>query len=205
MKAKMFLSMLTAAFLFGQTAFAKNPNVGEEDAITKVEVHGSVDNKLLIVDLSNLQNDKVSVSILDDAQHVLYTETASDVKSFTKKFNLWKLEMGMYTLKVVQNKFKTIQPFEITAKNVVVNESMKKVNFEPLFKFKENKLEVLVPLNENAVYVTILDKIGTIIFEEKNDNAPAFRKKYDLSNLPKGEYLVEVTIEGESFYYNIKQ
>jgi hypothetical protein len=205
MKAKMFLSMLTAAFLFGQTAFAKNPNTGEYDAITNVEVHGSADNKLLFVDLSNLQNEKVSVSILDDAQNVLYSETASDVKSFTKKFNLSKLEMGKYTLKVVQNKFKTVQPFEVTVKNVVVNESMRKMNFEPIFKFKENKLEVLVPMSENAVFVTISDKIGTIVFEEKNENAPTFRKKYDLSNLPKGEYLVEVTIEGESFYHNIKQ
>jgi hypothetical protein len=205
MKTKMFLTMLLAAFLFGSSAFANTPNIVDEDAITKVEVKGSVDNKLLIVALSNLQNEKVSVSILDEAEHVLYTETASDVKSFTKKFNLWKLEVGTYTLKIVQNKFKTIQPFDVTSKNVVVNEGLKKMNFEPIFKFKENKLEVLVPLSENAVSVSILDKFGTIVFEEKNDNTPTFRKKYDLSNLPKGAYLVEVIFDGESFYYNIKQ
>jgi hypothetical protein len=205
MKAKLFLTMLIAACLFGSTAYAKTPNFDDEDAITKVEVHGSVDKKLLIVDLSNLKNDKVSVSILDDAEHVLYSETASDVNSFTKKFNLWKLETGTYKLKIIHNKFKTIQPFDVTSKSVIVNESLKKMSFEPLFKFKESKLEVVVPLSDNAVYVTILDKIGTIIFEEKNDNTPTFRKKYDLSNLPKGEYLVEITIDGESFYYNIKQ
>lgn len=205
MKAKLFLSMLLATFLFGQTAFATTPNIEDEDAITKVEVKGSADSKMLIVDLSNLQNDNVSVSILDDDEHVLYSETASDVQKFTKKFNLWKLEEGKYTLKVVQNKFRTIQPFEVTAKNVVVNESAKKVNFEPLFKFKESKLEVLVPLSESTVYISILDKSGNVLFEEKNENAPSFRKKYDLKNLPKGEYLVEVTFEGESFYHNIKQ
>ena len=205
MKAKMFLTMLTAACLFGSTAFATTPNFDDDDAITKVEVQGSVDKKLLILNLSNLQNDKVSISILDEAQHVLYSESTSDVKSFSKKFNLWKLEEGTYTLKIVQNKFKTIQPFDVTSKNVVVNESLKKMNFEPLFKFKERKLEVIVPLSDNAVFVSILDKIGTVIFEEKNENTPTFRKKYDLSNLPKGEYLVEVSHDGESFYYNIKQ
>jgi flagellar hook assembly protein FlgD len=205
MKTKFFLSMLLATFLFGQMAFATAPNVEDEDAITKVEVKGSANSKLLIVDLSNLQNDNVSVSIFDEEQHVLYSETTSDVKNFTKKFNLWKLEVGTYTLKVVQNKFRTIQPFEVTAKNVVVNENTKKVNFEPMFKFKENKLEVLVPLSENEVFITILDSTGNVVFEEKNENVQSFRKKYDLKNLPKGEYLVEVTIEGESFYHNIKQ
>jgi hypothetical protein len=205
MKQKLFLSMLMAAFLFGQTASANTPNIEDEDAITKVEVKGSANSKLLVVDFSNLQNENVSVSILDSDDHILYSETASDVKSFTKKFNLWKLEQGTYTLKVVQNKFRTIQPFVVTEKNVIVNESTKKVNFEPLFKFKESKLEVLVPLSENAVFVTILDKNGTILFEEKNENVQSFRKKYDLKNLPHGEYLVEVTIEGESFYHNIKQ
>lgn len=205
MKTKLFLSMLMAAFLFGQMAFANKPNIEDEDAITKVEVKGSANSKLLIVDLSNLQNENVSVSILDSDDHILYSETASDVKSFTKKFNLWKLEEGTYTLKVVQNKFRTVQPFVVTDKNVIVNESTKKVNFEPIFKFKESKLEVLVPLSENTVFVTIMDKSGHVMFEEKNDNVQSFRKKYDLKNLPKGEYLVEVSIEGESFYHNIKQ
>jgi hypothetical protein len=168
-------------------------------------VKGSANSKLLVVDLSNLQNENVSISITDEDQHILYSETASDVKSFTKKFNLWKLEEGTYTLKVVQSKFRTIQPFVVTEKNVIVNESTKKMNFEPIFKFKESKLEVLVPLSENNVFVTILDKTGNIMFEEKNENVQSFRKKYDLKNLPKGEYLVEVSIEGESFYHNIKQ
>ena len=44
------------------------------------------------------------------------------------------------------------------------------INFEPIFKFKESKLEVLVPLSESTVYISILDKSGNVLFEEKNEN-----------------------------------
>jgi hypothetical protein len=203
MKTKLFLTMLFAALLVSQPTFA-NPSV-DEDAIVKVEVKGSIDSKLLLVDLSNLQTEYVSISILDGDEHVLYSEKVSNVKSFTKKFNLWKLQEGFYTLKVAQSKFKTVQPFEVTSKNVIVDESVKKVNFEPIFKFKDSKLEVNAPLSENDVIVSIMDKAGIEVFSEVNKNTLSFRKRYDLSKLPKGEYLVEVTLAGETFYHNIKQ
>ena len=206
MKSPLFLAMLIAAFLFGKTAYA-NPIIAleDDDAITKVDVKGSATSKTMVLNLSNLQNDNVSISIMDSEEHVIYSETASDVKTFSKRFNLSQLAIGRYTLTVAQNKFKTIQPFDVTVKNVTVDESAKKVRFDPIIKVKEAKLEVNVPLSENAVIINILDSEGNVVFEEVNDNTQSFRKRYDISSLPQGNYLVEVTYEGETFYHNIKK
>jgi hypothetical protein len=205
MKTKLFLMLLAAASFLSQPTHARNIKNAEDDAIAVVEVKGSTNGKTLILDLSNLQNDDVSISILDNEERVIYEETASDVSKFTKKFNLSKLEVGNYTLKVAQKKFKTVQPFEVTFKNVVVDEKAKKFKFDPIVKQKEGKLEVNVPLSDNQVVVTIIDAYGVTVFEDVNADTQSFRKKYDLKNLSKGNYLVEVTVEGETFYHNIKQ
>ena len=53
--------------------------------------------------------------------------------------------------------------------------------------------------------MSIFDNEGRKVFEEKNYVVFDLHKRYDLSKLSAGAYMVEVMAGDETFYYSVKK
>ena len=171
---------------------------------TTVKISADENVKAVIVNINNIQNDVVKVTLEGNDGTVLFTEEVSKVGRFAKKLNLSQLESGSYKLIVRKNLTKTIQPFDLTDTGVQLNENERKEKFLPAIIQRGNMVDVnCLASNYTNVYVRIYDNEGRLVFENANYVVFQVQKRYNLSNLPAGAYVVEVVAGDEIQYATI--
>lgn len=171
---------------------------------TTVKISADENVKAVTVNINNIQNDVVKVTLEGNDGTVLFTEEVSKVGRFAKKLNLSQLESGSYKLIVRKNLTKTIQPFDLTDTGVQLNENERKEKFLPAIFQRGNMVDVnCLASNYTNVYVRIYDNEGRLVFENANYVVFQVQKRYNLSNLPAGAYVVEVVAGDEIQYATI--
>ena len=190
------------AMLLNVAVFANNSERFVELAGSSVKISAVANTKAITVNVNNLLNDVLEVSLEDADGVILYTETAKNTNSFTKRLSLVNLDAGHYVLTIKKNLVKTVQPFELTATSVIISENERKEKFLPKIIQKGNKLDVNVLLGKYSnVHVLIYDNEGRLVFEETNYVVLDLHKRFDLTKLGTGTYLVEV-VAGEEVQYS---
>ena len=190
------------AMLLNVAVFANNSERFVELAGSSVKISAVANTKAITVNVNNLVNDVLEVSLQDAVGVVLYSETVKNTNSFTKRLSLVNLDAGHYILVIRKNLVKTVQPFELTETSVIISENERKEKFLPNIFQKGNKLDINVLLGKYSnVHVLIYDNEGRLMFEETNYVVLDLHKRFDLSNLSTGTYLVEV-IAGDEVQYS---
>lgn len=204
MKTKLFYALALAATMFTNILSANVIENVFDLAGTTVKI--STAEKSIIVNLGSVQKEVISIVIADADKNILVSETVKDNPNFVKRYNMSKLESGKYTLTVTKKTVRTVQPFEITAKNLVISTLDKKEKFLPVVSINKGKLDVNVLLgNYSNIKVTILDNEGHIVTEDKNYVVLDLHKRYNLSQLPNGIYVIEVMAGDETFYQTVEK
>ncbi len=190
------------AMLLNVAVFANNSERFVELAGSSVKISAVANTKAITVNVNNLVNDVLEVSLQDAEGIVLYSETAKNTNSFTKRLSLVNLDAGRYVLIIRKNLVKTVQPFELTETSVLISENERKEKFLPNISQKGSKLDINVLLGKYSnVHVLIYDNEGRLVFEETNYVVLDLHKRFDLSKLGTGTYLVEV-VAGEEVQYS---
>ena len=204
MKTKLFYALALAATMFTNILSANVIENVFDLAGTIVKI--STAEKSIIVNLGSVQKEVISIVIADADKNILVSETVKDNPNFVKRYNMSKLESGKYTLTVTKKTVRTVQPFEITAKNLVISTLDKKEKFLPVVSINKGKLDVNVLLgNYNNITVTILDNEGHEVTKDKNYVVLNLHKRYNLSELPNGIYVIEVIAGDETFYQTVEK
>ena len=132
------------------------------------------------------------------------TDIVKSSAHFAKRYNLTQLETGKYRLVVTKNLIKTIQPFELTNRTIILNELERKDKFLPTVSQKDKKLNVNVLLgNYSNITVSMYSSDGFKAFEDKNYVVLTLNKRYDLSKVPAGTYIVEVVAGDDTQYFTV--
>jgi UDP-N-acetylglucosamine pyrophosphorylase len=139
---------------------------------------------------------------MNEVGATVHIDKAKSIKAFNKKFNLEKLEKGKYTLKVVRENCKTTQLFEVTKKGIIIKENDRKEVFAPIVKEENSNFDVTIAFIKNKYSILVLDLNGNTVFEETQKGLTQLNKRYNMSNLPRGEYLFQISIDGETYYHN---
>lgn len=203
MKSIKFLSTFAlAATLFVQTLSANAiENVYTMDGTT-VKIASTQKN--IIVNLGDVQNEDITIALMDEDQNTLVSETVKDVKNFVKKYNVSRLEDGDYKMIITKKTIRTVQPFSIKRGEVTMSIDDKKEKFLPTISFKDDKLDVNVLLsNYSNIIVKIYDNEGREMMNDKQMAEFKLNKRYNLSKLQTGVYVAEVTAGDETFRYTI--
>ena len=193
-----------ALSIFSFTLNAENVERNFNVAGTQINITAIENSKTVVVTLNNTATGEMTV-VLEDATGTSFT--TDKVKSsahFAKKYNLSQLEAGNYRLVVTKNAIKTIQPFELTDRNIVLNELDRKEKFLPTVSLKDGKLDVNVLLgNYSNINVKVSSTEGTNVFVDKNYVVLTLHKRYDMSKLPSGTYVVEVLAGDATEYFTV--
>jgi hypothetical protein len=203
MKSIKFLSTFAlAATLFVQTLSANAiENVYTMDGTT-VKIAST--SKNIIVNLGDVQNEEITITLMDDDQNTLVSESVKDVKNFAKKYNVSRLDDGNYKMIITKKTIRTVQPFIILHGEVTMSVGDKKEKFLPTISFSNDKLDVNVLLsNYSNIIVKLYDNEGREVMNDKQMAEFKLNKRYNLSNLQAGVYVAEVTAGDETFRYTI--
>ena len=194
-----------ALSIFSFTLNAENVERNFTVEGTKINITAIENAKTVVVTLNNTATGDMNVVIEDAFGTDLATDKLKSSAYFAKRYNLSQLEAGNYRIVVTNNAFKTIQPFELTNKNVVLNELERKEKFLPTVTLKDRKLDVNVLLgNYSNINVKVFNNEGTPLFTDKNYVVLTLNKRYDTSNLPSSTYIVEVLAGDETEYFTVK-
>jgi hypothetical protein len=203
MKFQFSTLFIVAVLMFTNTLFATNNPANEAPATnSKVEIKGSDIEKALSIEFSNIKEEDVTISIMNEEGATVHTDKAKSIKAFSKKFNLTSLEKGEYTLKVTLEHCKITQVFEVTKKGIIVKETNRKEVYAPIIKEEDSKFDINIPTIKNKYSVLVLNASGDTVFEEVQKGVTQLNKRYNMTNLAKGEYLLQVSIDGETYYHN---
>jgi hypothetical protein len=171
---------------------------------TNIRITALENSKTVMVTFNNTSKGEVVVALEDVYGAQFASDKVQSSERFSKKYNLSQLEAGNYRLVVTKNFIKTVQPFELTSKNIVLNELERKEKFLPSIKVKGNMLDVNVLLgNYSNIVVKVYSNDGLVSFEDKNYVVLTLHKRFDLSRLASGSYIVEVLAGDETQYYSI--
>ena len=98
------------------------------------------------------------------------------------------------------------QPFSIDGGYVQLSDLEKETFYFPVFKFRNGRLDVSV-LSERYgdITVNVLDEKEDVQFTDTVSDAHHLQKRYNLSDLYRGKYKVEVIVNNEKFYYDIEK
>lgn len=201
MKSKIFSALFVAVALLANVVKAENPNNPAID-LKKEGIEVAAVNKTLLVKITEIPNEVVSVSIESPEFGRVFAENFTVNSSVLKRFDLSKLEVGSYRLTIKKAGITTVQPFEVDFGKIQVITDKIETYYSPRISQKGDKVLVsylsTVPSTLNVV---IYNNAGISIFEEKYETTN-FQKAFSLSKLPKGVYFVEVSsdsTETESF------
>jgi hypothetical protein len=199
---KLFSAFAFATSLFVQTLSA---NVIENTYnVDGVEVKIASNAQNVIVNLGDVQNEEIKITLVDDDQNILLTETVKDVKSFTKRYNVSRLDDGSYKMIIIKKTVRTVQPFSIEKGMVKMSSLDKKEKFLPTLSFNNGKLDVNVLLsNYSNIVVKLFDNEGREVMTDNHYAEFKLNKRYDLVKLPTGVYVAQVMAGDETFSYTV--
>ena len=189
MKAVLKLTAMAALLLSSTIAMANDPGM----YLTTVK-----EAKRLVLKL-NKQTESSTLTLTDTEKHQIFMENIKEDEDYTKKFDLSKLEEGLYFLKM-ESLTRTVE-FTISVEDSEVNVIARDEITKPFFR-KNGDVLYLNYLNQklSPVVVNVVDSSNRIVFTQKFDKDLVVGKVFNFTNAVKDDYTISVS-EGTTTYY----
>jgi hypothetical protein len=167
----------------------------------KSEVTVTAVQKTITVKIQDSEISDALVTIANNEGIQVFTETVTGQAANLRKYNLQKLKIGNYTLTVKRKRSTLIQPFSVNIDNVEVLSVLSETHFTPVVALKGDFLNVSASsFGRPGINVSIIDNLGSKVFEASYEDF-TLQKRYDLSKLQNGAYVVEVITYGNEVEY----
>ena len=142
-------------------------------------------------------------TIYDAGRYALYSETSEQLMDYRKRFDLSKLPEGRYTFEIEHGKKIKIYAFTVEDNHVEISDKIAEV-YKPTILFEDDLLGISL-LNPNAkdVTITLVDANGRSLITEKMEEKQMVAIRYNLSQLPMGNYQVVVKTDGRTYLHDL--
>ena len=188
MKTNLKFTAMIAFMFITVVGLAKEP---------KVSLLTEGQSKSLIVALDS-KNNKTILKIIDENQNIIFSEKIS-VNSYTKKFDLDKLENGSYLFEL-DDSLRTLT-YTISVENEEVKILRRIENNKPIFRKIGAKLYLnLLNLDSKDVEIKVFDSDNRTLFSEVIENESIVTKAFNFETAIEDHYTVVVK-DGENTYY----
>lgn len=182
-----------AALLFNTvTAMANEP---------KMKLVADKDAKSLVFELDEVSKD-AKIQFLDSDNNIIYSSTSLKSNGFRKKYDLSKLEVGVYTLKMDSETKQVVYTILIEGDTISIVET--KETIKPYFRIKEGMVFINF-LNKEMknVDIKIYDASERLLHSEVVNNKLIVEKAINFKNAYKGSYTITVKSVTGTYTENI--
>ena len=161
--------------------------------------------KVTNLKIENVKKGSV-LTIKDTKGLILYTETIETSGDYNKRFDLTFLPDGDYFFELDKDVEIKIIPFQVKALNVIIKKEDKKTVFKPIVYYRNKKVYISrMSLTNEPLDVKIYFENGQLIKSEIVKKKGDFLGKvYDFSKAEKGNYFVNIRVEGKLFESRVK-
>lgn len=189
MKAVLKLTAMAVLLLSSTLAMANDPGM----YLTTVK-----EAKRLVLKL-NKQTESTTLTLTDTEKHQIFMENIKEDEDYTKKFDLSKLEEGLYYLKM-ESLIRSVE-YTISVEDSEVNIIARDEVTKPFFR-KNGDVLYLNYLNQklNPIVVNVVDSANRVVFTQKFEKELVVGKIFNFSSAIKDSYTVSVS-EGSNVYY----
>lgn len=191
-------TIISIGFLFAATFFSIQ---SQASGGFRVNTIAGTEKKALL-EISDNAEKNYTISITNASGDEIYKNvTLGEQLNFNRKYDLSKLDYGVYHVKVQTDRESNEQFITLSKKGIEVGKTVKKV--DPFFSFADNKL-ILSYLNYNGDKMSLkfYDNDG-LIWSKKLDNSFNLQKAFDLSKLENGKYQVVLESDNLNYEYNL--
>lgn len=154
------------------------------------------------VTINQLKTD-ATIQLIDADRAILADEKVSlGEPRVTKVFDLANLPEGKYSFVVSTSQKETVQPLEITAKDIVILEDQRQAYLVPMIRLGDDYVDVSWVSNGQAsnLSVQITSLTGNTVFADQIRNTIKVERRYNLAQLERGEYTMIVSTPNNTQY-----
>jgi septin family protein len=149
-----------------------------------------------------LSSKEMTFNIYDQNGLSIYSEDVNSINR-DRKYNLSKLAIGQYTFEI-SNELKTIRNrFELRSNSIELIGDEETL-FLPIIKNQGNKIDVNMMSLSQPVNIQIKDQFDNVLLNETYVNS-VVQKRFDISRLTPGEYVLSINSNGRYFYESIQK
>lgn len=145
---------------------------------------------------------ETAIRLFDEQGNLIFSEYVTDQKSYSKRFDLSKLEKGFFLLKVENSLKEIVYTIEMNKLEV----SIKDMNeiLKPTIITEDNKVKInFLNLAQENVVIKILDSNDRTVFEEVIEKTMVIEKAFNFEKAYKNNYMVMVKVNANSYYQPI--
>ena len=185
MKRIIKISTIVLAILFSTNAKAAIYPI--------INLEGS---KVLQVDLNDWTDSSVKITLRDLSGNILYSDKSTNRQLLNRKYNLESLPVGSYQLIVEGGNKKSIHTLAVGINKITTNNIEDVLIFKPTINVTEDYLEINHLALGKKVEISILDNNG-VFFSRSFKGESTINTRFDISDLPAGNYLVSLNSENQ--------
>ena len=197
LKTSTRLAMLLVLFVLPLAMQAK-------DELPFIAIHPVGAEKKVSLVLKNL-NAPTTIR-LESAQEGVLLEEEITHSEYARVLNLNELAAGNYKLVVSTGVRETEQPIFLTRTGLSLNIGDRKEFFAPFVVTNGQLLDVSLLNNQLTTFKLKIEDIeGNLVFDDEVRNTVKVEKRYNLSRLPEGEYIVVLNVGDKSYVKTIRK
>lgn len=150
--------------------------------------------------LKGMKNETYTIKFSDESGFVFINESVEDQEDYLKFFNLKKLPAGNYIIRIEGERKISLQTISISNRKVSIKTSAKKEIYKPSVKFENPYLDLnMLHFENDGVAMIIKDKKGYVLHKDKIFLTGSITKRFVVTALPTGDYIVEINTKNYSF------
>lgn len=161
----------------------------------------TVENKAVVLKMSHLK-EGTRISLRNEKGKVLFEEESTS-DAYGKVFNLQQMEEGQLILEIESAESLEILPISVTKSSATMERSASVLIAKPLVRHDEEVLKVYLAKQCLEMQMTILDQYDDVVFRSQLAKSNASLKRFDISDLSSGQYRIQFSADGRSFYHTI--
>jgi len=156
----------------------------------------SLEGKILVVDLIDYNSNIIEIDIFDNDGYKLHSEDVNTNNYKQRKYNLKHLPTGIYFINITTAQRIISKKIDLNHSQILIHED--DISFKPYITKEENKWKLNFLAQQKETYIIIYNEDQTLFSEIFKDQMGVFRS-YDLKNLKKGKYFLQIEVDGNTF------
>jgi len=152
--------------------------------------------KSFVVDANNWKSSTVDVRIKNENGITFFTD--QQVLTTSKRYSLENLDAGNYTV-TISNDIKIVENKITISNDGLILDFQANTIFKPVFNINDDIIDINYLTEGLDTKIYFQDNENTI-FRTKLVNATSVNKRFNISNLPSGDYSITVSNKNGSFF-----
>lgn len=186
------IAIISFTLINNVSLMAKNRDLFSPDSVS---IESLLQEKKAIISVRNRCYNVVTLKIKDNENVTLWIERYKNLGRHTKMYDFTHLPDGKYIVEVNFDGSEVSRNFYIEGEHVMVKIDEYETNVEPLIHLNDKNQLTVSYINDEKDYgyLKIYDSNAKAVFDNALGNSLNLHNRYDLSNLPDGQYEVVFT------------